>query len=218
MDIPSNTDDLFPVTYYLSQNGKLLLYNLIGKKILRIFRYSICDTKNEHLEYLTDLLEKRHIYHSQIFSLMEGPVLFEFDSREEVLFFSDENMQSITFSYERDIHGDYKNMCEYYVPKDISNELYVDICDNVYSSRMLWECLNNTINDIRLYRLKNPFFASNYRVGDNVIVFFFEDERTLALGYGIDPNTNMMIFPWNSLLEETKNKYYEVLSIKNDRM
>jgi hypothetical protein len=203
----------YPEVLYFSTNGKELLNKIIGKKITRMFHYYL-GNENEFQQYLRDLPDD--ISCDQVFSLIEGPLLIEFNSGEEISFFADEHMQSIAFSYEKNEKGEYVNSCQFYTPQDLDNNPYIDVNDQKYSNDSMREFINKKIIDIELYRQTNVYPHSTYRISDAIIQFTFEDEGQMTLGYNIHSSTVMAVLPWKSVHLNIRDEINEVVRLSND--
>jgi hypothetical protein len=197
----------FPEVLYFSTTGQKILKNLIGKKITRMFHY-YAGNNSEFKEYLNEL--PNNIPDNQVFSLIEGPLLLEFDSGEEISFFADEQMQSIAFSYERNSNGEYMNACRFYIPQDIDNNPYIDVNDMTFSNDVIRDSLNKMIIDIKLYHNDNIYSPSHYLIRDTIIQFLFDNSTKIALGYNIDSRTVMAVLPWQLVALDVKESINEI--------
>ncbi|MDR1142153.1 MAG: hypothetical protein LBL62_10705 [Planctomycetaceae bacterium] len=196
----------FPEELYFSTTGRKILKSFIGRKIIRMFRYPLYE-ESEFPEYLNNL--PNGVTNDQVFSLIEGSLLVEFDTGEEINFFADEHMQSIAFSYERNPNGEYMNVCKFYTPRDICNDLYININDTTFSNDIMRDFLNKTIIDIRRYRYR-IYPPSPYRIRDTIILFSFDNSTKMALGFNIEFNTVMSVLPWQLVASDVKENISEV--------
>jgi hypothetical protein len=172
-----------------------------------MFRYYLCEDDDGFSEYLNN--PPNGVTNDQVFSLIEGGLLIEFDTGEEIYFFADEHMQSIAFSYERNSNGEYMNAHEFYTPRDLCNEPYIDVNDTTFSNDVMRDFLNKTIIDIRLYRY-NIYPPSHYRTRNTIIQFSFDNSTKMALGYNIEFNTVMSVLPWQLVASDVKENISEV--------
>jgi hypothetical protein len=198
----------FPENLYFSRNGKELLKSLIGQKIVRMFRYYLGD----HREFRDDLQNRfLEIPLEQIFSIMEGSLLIEFDSGVEISFFAEESMLSITFCLERNNKGEYMDLGSFCKPLDHQDRFFVDVNNTKFSNETIRNCLGNKITNIKLYRKDGLSSTSTYRIKDSVISFVFENSQQIALGFDIlDVPSVMSVVPWDLIPANMRDNLFEV--------
>jgi hypothetical protein len=202
--------NIFPEVLYFSGNGRKLLNSLIGQKIVRMFHHYL-GNHNEFQDYLHNLLLE--IPREQVFSIITGPLLIEFDSGVEMSFFADESMLSIAFWIERNNKGENINCGSFYKPLDYLDRSFIDVNDPEFSTITMRNFLNKKIATIKLYcKDKDSFHStSNYRIKDSVILFIFEDSQRMVLGYDIlDVSSIMTVVPWDSIPADIRNNLFEV--------
>jgi hypothetical protein len=199
----------FPETLYFSCNGKELLKSLIGQKIIRMFHYYLGD----HEEFQDDLWNRfLETPRDQIFSIMEGPLLIEFDSGVELSFFSEEPMLSIAFCLERNNKGEYMDIGGLGEPLDHQNRFFVDVNNTEFSNETMRNYLGKKITDVKLYR-KGGISTSGYYINDSVISFSFEDLQQMVLGFNIlsnDMPSIMSVVTWDLIPNEIRDNLFEV--------
>jgi hypothetical protein len=195
----------FPVVLYCSKNGKKLLKYLIGQKIVRMFHYF---SSKDYYDYQLDILTC-YATLDQGFSMIEGPLLVEFDSGTEVSFFAEESMESIAFCLQRNKNGKYMDMGMFYKPLDQQDRLFIDVNSNEFSNESMRSFLDNRIIDIKLYH-KNAAFPTR-RISDSVISFVFEDWQKMAIGYRLFKLPSpMTVTSWDSIPPNVKGNLFEV--------
>jgi hypothetical protein len=197
----------FPVVLYCSKNGKKLLKYLIGQKIVRMFHYFLSD-KSEYDEYLQNTLLP-YTTRDHVFSIMEGPLLIEFDSGTEVSFSVAESMESIAFCLQRNKNGKYMDMGMFYKPLDHQDRLFIDVNSNEFSNESMRSFLYKRIINIKLYHKKEDFQTG--RIGDRVISWVFEDQQKMAIGYRLFRLPSpMTVTSWDSIPSNVKDDLFEV--------
>jgi hypothetical protein len=201
----------FSETLYFSSNGKELLKSLVGQKIVRMFHYYLGD----HKEFQDDLRDRfLEIPRDQVFSIMEGPLLIEFDSGVEISFFSEEPMLSIAFCLERNNKGEYMDMGSFCEPLDHQDRFFVDVNNTEFSNETMATFLGKKITTIKLYRKDGLLSTSSYRIKDSVISFVFEDSQQMTLGFDIlDVPSVMSVVPWDLIPANIRDNLFEVSAL-----
>ncbi|MDR3196688.1 MAG: hypothetical protein LBU34_02365 [Planctomycetaceae bacterium] len=200
--------NIFPENLYFSGNGKELLKSLIGQKIVRMFRYCL----GNHEEFQDDLQDRfLEIPRDQVFSIMEGPLLIEFNSGVEISFFSEEPMLSIAFCLERNNKGEYMDLGTFCEPLDHQDSFFVDVNNTEFSNKSMKNFLNKRITNIKLYRKDGLLSTSSYRIKDSAISFVFEDSQQMILGFDIlDVPSVMSVVPWDLIPANLRDNLFEV--------
>jgi hypothetical protein len=205
--------NVFPENLYFSCNGKELLKSLIGQKIVRMFHYYL----GNHKEFQDDLQNlSLEIPRDQIFSIIGGPLLIEFDSGVEVSFFAEEPMLSIAFWLERNSKGEYMDMGTFCKPLDHQDRSFIDVNNAEFSNEVMRIFLDKRITNIKLYRKDGLLSTSSYRIKDSAISFVFEDSQQMTLGYDIldiDVASVMTVVPWDLIPPNIRDNLFEVSTL-----
>jgi hypothetical protein len=197
----------FPVVLYCSKKGKKLLKYLIGQKIVRMFHYFVGD-KKEYSEYLQNTL-LHYSTRDHVFSMIEGPLLVEFDSGTEVSFFAEESMESIAFCLERNKKDKYMDLGIYCKPLDQQDRLFIDVNSDEYSNECMRNFLYKRIIDIKLYHKKTA--SQSGRIGDHLISFVFEDKKKMAIGYRLFRLPHpMAVISWDTIPSDVMDNLFEI--------
>jgi hypothetical protein len=204
---------VFPEVLFFSSNGRELLKSLIGRKIVRMFHYHIVDNFEE-FQNDKDFQDNLQILSSyfpqnQFFSIIEGPLLVEFDSGIEISFFAEEPMLSIAFCLERNSKSEYMNLGTFCKPLDQQDRPFIDVNDTEFSNECMKKFLYKKIVDIKLFRKDG--LTSSYRIKDSVISFVFEDSQQMILGYNVlNLPSVMSVVPWDLIPIKMRDNLFEV--------
>jgi hypothetical protein len=198
----------FPENLYFSGDGRELLKCLTGQKIVRMFHYYL----GNHKEFQEDLHNLSVRFpQDQIFSMIAGPLLIEFDSGIEISFFAEEPMLSIAFWLERNNNGKYIDLGSFCKPLDYQDRSFIDVNSIEFSNNVMRAFLGKKITTIKLYRKDGLISNSAYYIKDSVISFVFENSSSMAIGFDIlDVPPVMSVVPWDLIPANMRDNLFEV--------
>ncbi|MDR1479310.1 MAG: hypothetical protein LBJ00_10240 [Planctomycetaceae bacterium] len=127
-----------------------------------------------------------------------------FEHGQEIVFFTDERKSTIAFKEIKDEYGKYIDD-KYYAQslKERSDFFCIDIADEIYSNKAMWDFLNKTITNIRLFKKKNNTYiydSESFCIGDHAIVFRVSDGSEFVIGHHLTKlGSTMTITTWQPI-------------------